>query len=193
VAEKKLIKAVIQFRRGLAADWTSVNPTLRQGEPGFETDTGLMKIGDGVHNWRDLKYINDGEVDEEFSPVSVHPVQNRVITQAIQSIEDRLNVVDGKIVYGTTEYWDSLEEFIAQENVIYVYTDGFEYQTQNIVRFKVGDGQTYLKDLSYTDMIYYDHVSDPTIHVSATDREFWNNKVSCYTNGENLVFTTSEI
>ena len=42
--EKRLIKAVIQFRRGLAEDWVRVNPVLREGEPGFELDEGGLKV-----------------------------------------------------------------------------------------------------------------------------------------------------
>ena len=46
----------IQFRRGLAASWTSANPTLAQGEMGIELDTDLFKIGDGVLAWNALPY-----------------------------------------------------------------------------------------------------------------------------------------
>jgi len=46
----------IQLRRDLAQSWTSTNPILAQGEPGFETDTGLFKIGDGTTAWVDLTY-----------------------------------------------------------------------------------------------------------------------------------------
>ena len=37
----------IQYRRGPAADWTTFNPTLALGEPGYESDTGRFKVGDG--------------------------------------------------------------------------------------------------------------------------------------------------
>lgn len=47
----------ILFRRGTAADWTSANPILGNGEPGFETDTGRLKIGDNVTAWNALSYI----------------------------------------------------------------------------------------------------------------------------------------
>jgi hypothetical protein len=47
----------IQFRRGLAASWTTINPILSAGEPGVETDTGKMKIGDGSTPWVDLEYL----------------------------------------------------------------------------------------------------------------------------------------
>ena len=46
--------ALIQVRRDTAANWTSVNPTLAAGEQGFETDTGLFKVGDGVTTWNSL-------------------------------------------------------------------------------------------------------------------------------------------
>ena len=48
--------AVIQLRRSTAATWTSANPTLAQGEIGYETDTGLFKIGDGSTVWSSLSY-----------------------------------------------------------------------------------------------------------------------------------------
>jgi hypothetical protein len=58
----------IQFKRAVAARWTTVNPVLRVGEPGFETDTNKLKIGDGTSHWNDLDYLvgeGGGEVDPE--------------------------------------------------------------------------------------------------------------------------------
>jgi len=46
----------IQLRRGTAAAWTSSNPVLMQGELGYETDTGLYKIGNGSTAWTGLSY-----------------------------------------------------------------------------------------------------------------------------------------
>lgn len=46
----------IQFRRDSAADWTSNNPTLANGEFGYETDTTKFKIGDGSTAWNSLSY-----------------------------------------------------------------------------------------------------------------------------------------
>lgn len=48
---------IIQIRRDTAANWTSVNPVLAQGEMGFETDTEKMKLGDGATNWNSLNYF----------------------------------------------------------------------------------------------------------------------------------------
>lgn len=46
----------IQMRRATAASWTSVNPILASGEPGYETDTGKIKYGDGITAWTSLAY-----------------------------------------------------------------------------------------------------------------------------------------
>jgi hypothetical protein len=46
----------VQYRRGTAAQWTSANPTLAVGEPGYETDTGKFKVGTGAAAWTSLSY-----------------------------------------------------------------------------------------------------------------------------------------
>jgi hypothetical protein len=52
---------IIQFRRGTAAGATASNPTLAEGEPGYETDTGKLKIGNATSAWADLSYFNADE------------------------------------------------------------------------------------------------------------------------------------
>lgn len=46
----------IQLRNDTAANWTSANPTLAQGEIGLERDTRLYKIGNGSTAWNSLAY-----------------------------------------------------------------------------------------------------------------------------------------
>ena len=48
----------IQYRRDTAANWTSVNPVLAEGEPGYETDTGKFKVGTGSATWTALSYAS---------------------------------------------------------------------------------------------------------------------------------------
>ncbi len=45
-----------QLRRDTASNWASVNPVLELGEPGVETDTLKLKIGDGTTAWSSLGY-----------------------------------------------------------------------------------------------------------------------------------------
>jgi hypothetical protein len=46
----------IQLRNDTAANWTSSNPVLAQGEMGIETDTRKFKFGDGTTAWNSLSY-----------------------------------------------------------------------------------------------------------------------------------------
>lgn len=47
----------IQQRRDTKARWEQFNPILLEGEIGYVLDDpNLYKIGDGIHNWNDLKY-----------------------------------------------------------------------------------------------------------------------------------------
>lgn len=47
---------LIQLRGGTATVWTAANTLLAERELGFETDTGLYKIGDGTTTWNSLTY-----------------------------------------------------------------------------------------------------------------------------------------
>ena len=52
----------VQMRRDTLANWNSVNPVLAQGEWGWVIGTEDFKIGDGVHAWLELPYIQFGEI-----------------------------------------------------------------------------------------------------------------------------------
>lgn len=52
------IPVTFQIRHSTATNWTTRNPVLAQGEFGLETDTFLIKVGDGVRNWINLPYLN---------------------------------------------------------------------------------------------------------------------------------------
>ena len=53
----------IKLRRGLAAQWTSVNPVLADGEVGFETDSRKFKFGNGTQNWNAVPYASAGGLE----------------------------------------------------------------------------------------------------------------------------------
>ncbi len=58
------MSSIIQWRRGTAADWTSADPILAEGEWGLETDTQQIKVGNGTDNWSTLPYFGgDGITD----------------------------------------------------------------------------------------------------------------------------------
>lgn len=73
----------LQFRRDTAMTWRALNPVLASGEPGYETDTGKCKIGDGSTAWNDLPY-------QEFTlPAATAEVLGG-INAAIRGTEDTI-------------------------------------------------------------------------------------------------------
>lgn len=50
------------IRNASAAFWKSNNPLLAVGEPGIETDTQKLKVGDGKRKWNLLPYVSQGPV-----------------------------------------------------------------------------------------------------------------------------------
>ena len=55
-----MLKARIQLKKDTSVAWRINNPVLLDGEAGYESDTNLMKVGDGIHRWLELDYTNSG-------------------------------------------------------------------------------------------------------------------------------------
>ncbi len=69
----------IQIRRDTPANWAAQNPVLAQGEPGYDLDNQVMKVGDGVKHWADLPDIQTtglaGHIDDDDNPHKVTAAQ----------------------------------------------------------------------------------------------------------------------
>jgi hypothetical protein len=70
--EAQQMADIIQLRRDTAANWTSANPTLAQGELGTETDTSKIKIGDGSTVWNSLGYLVDTGAYASYSDTTAN-------------------------------------------------------------------------------------------------------------------------
>lgn len=88
--------AQLQMRRDTAANWTSTNPTLAAGEYGFETDTGMVKIGDGSTAWASLQYLstkmNDWASSQDTSAYDIFPRLIANATFAFSTTASQLRV-----------------------------------------------------------------------------------------------------
>ena len=71
-----------QLRRDVSTSWSSSNPTLEPGEPGLETDTFKLKIGDGATSWNSLAY---------YPLTDFQNIQNLPTTIAGYGITDAFN------------------------------------------------------------------------------------------------------
>lgn len=106
------------------------------------------------------------------------------------------------VLRGTTEYWNAQPSLTAERDVIYIYTnhatvDNGDGTFTIYPAIKIGDGTSYLIDMPFVDgelsPIIQNHINDSTIHVTAAEKDFWNNKWRGYivnSSPENLVFTT---
>ena len=74
------VTSLMQQRRDTAANWTSNNPTLLNGEIGYETDTGYIKIGNGSSAWTSLGYVDGTKVSAY--PLATVDIADDAITAA---------------------------------------------------------------------------------------------------------------
>lgn len=62
----------IQVRRGTTAQWTAANPILAAGEPGYDIDLEVFKIGNGTDHWLTLpagEGMSEADADARYAPV----------------------------------------------------------------------------------------------------------------------------
>jgi len=87
--------AVIQIKRGTAAEWTAADPVLALAELGLETDTNKMKAGDGVTIWSALSYLTaEGGGDGGGGTAGVTSVNTRTGDVVLDKTDVNLTNVD---------------------------------------------------------------------------------------------------
>ena len=79
------VKSANILRRDTAENWTKENPVLRQGEEGYETDTGRRKVGDGASAWNNLSYT----VDRSYNPYSSNAQSGNAVAEAVATERKR--------------------------------------------------------------------------------------------------------
>lgn len=95
-------KDLIQYRRDTTANWNSVNPVLADGEPAYDTVSGLLKIGDGVTPYLNLpgympsytKRSSEAIIGIEWDTGSTDPTLRRID-------------VNGNTVIPDETYWNT--------------------------------------------------------------------------------------
>lgn len=94
-----------------ATNWNTKNPILELGEEGYESDTGKMKIGDGISNWISLDYVYfDG-------------VNNLISTNT--SIEESDRILNGNDIYHVICN-------ISENNLTFTIPNDMTYKYENL-------------------------------------------------------------
>ena len=92
----QVVNITYQLKRGYADRWIEINPILKQGEPGFEIDTGKLKIGNGIDTWINLPYIGDFEDANEGGIINI---ETKAMLPEIGNINYIYRVIDEKSIY----------------------------------------------------------------------------------------------
>ena len=82
----------VRLKRGLAEAWARNNPILAKGEPGWATDTKVLKIGDGETHWNDLTYVVN--VSDYVTEQELRDAINKYNVQVNAAVEDILHDIE---------------------------------------------------------------------------------------------------
>ena len=102
------------------------------------------------------------------------------------------NNLSNKMIYYSKKKadWDADRDMVSQKDVLYIYSDYKLIQQDGkqiyMPGIKVGDGTSYLIDLPFVNQsknseiedLLLDHINNRIIHISAEQRDFWNNKLN---------------
>ena len=96
------------------------------------------------------------------------------------------------VISHTTDEWNALYELVSKKDYIYVYTDHQKDGETDIPGIKIDDGNAYVVDLPFCDALYAKHINNTVLHITDEERDFWNNKVTCFIdpyNDERVIFS----
>ena len=135
-------------------------------------------------------------IDEDKVYLGDVQLSNLYIEEQINAINEKLDK-SVSIERKTKQEWAEERSKIAEENVIYIYSNWETKEDDqgnviNIPRVKIGDGMGYLIDLPFIDDTFESHIKNKDIHVTLAQKQFWNNKVrtdDSEIDGQNLIFT----
>ena len=74
------ISAIVQFKRMTSQQWRDSQYVPKEGEMVCESDTGFVKVGDGVHHFTDLRYLTGPQGERGIQGVQGPPGRDGVVT-----------------------------------------------------------------------------------------------------------------
>ena len=150
-----------QLRRDTAANWASANSVLALGEPGVETDTLKVKVGDGSTAWNSLGY----SITKDFADLTNTPT-----TLAAYGITDALSLVQLSVTQNNASGNGALTYNNATG--VFDYTPpNFEGLNGNFTGSVFADDSTVMVDGVSGKIVGQLEVSDPFINgtIDSTD------------------------
>lgn len=172
------------------------------GSDGWKMTTALFRGTTGNFIIDDLPPIdtvdsNDAlAIDEDGinKKISVEEFVNFIygaldLDGIISNLEEEINSTTAR--YGTTAYWDS-SDYMPSRGQIIIYSDYNVIEAYgelvSIPGIKVGTGNAYVQELPFlgedVSQLLLEHVNNNSIHVTNSNKTFWNNKLNVDDNAE---------
>jgi hypothetical protein len=121
----------IQMRRGAATSWNATNPVLAEGEFGFDTTAGQLKIGNGTTSWTNLDYlVTDGSLGT--------------------SLGDYIELVEKGSTSGVAELDSNRNLLVPNSSIIFEGSSADEYETTLTVTNPTADRTITIPDSTGT-------------------------------------------
>lgn len=129
------LKTIFQVKRGLNEAWERNNPVLRVGEPGFVIDQNILKIGDGITAWKDLKPVNKELLEQMIKDNGSISIDNENVQSIVSTTENGIEI---KFVNKTTGEESNI--IVNKDGAFYVKGDKLPTAADEIMTKK--DGQS---------------------------------------------------
>ena len=130
----------LALRADSSTGWSSENPVLIKGEPGFDTTVGKLKIGDGITAWNSLPFIGGTEANHyEVTGTEAGDIADITTAVGATELHDgdtavvKHTIADDKLSYTAYVYengaWHAMDGNYSADNVY--FNDDLTY-TANI-------------------------------------------------------------
>ena len=135
---------------------------------------------------------------ETVLSVDLSNKQNKLETDGtikLTALENGHTQIGARTFWNTTAYWNTQTSLESEPGAIYVYSDHYTDENGTVPGVKIGTGNAFVVDLPFIDRVYANHIVDELIHITDEERQFWNDKVTCYIdplNDKNLIFSKEE-
>lgn len=124
------VNTAITLRKGSASQWSTTNPILASGEPGYDLTNNILKIGDGVSNWNSLNSINFSEIDLGTYPLITITSQPVSVSGYFDEILSFSVVATSTLPARTLYYqWQKSSDNISFNNIINQNTSILTFNT----------------------------------------------------------------
>jgi hypothetical protein len=121
----------IQMRRGASTSWNATDPVLAEGEFGFDTTAGQLKIGTGTTSWSNLDYlVTDGSLGT--------------------SLGDYIELVEKGSTSGVAELDSNRNLLVPNSSIIFEGSSADEHETTFTVTNPTADRTITLPDATGT-------------------------------------------